>query len=90
MNNAMDQIRERNLDISEFSESTQVGVSSLKASMRDVAESLSQFKIEGEGTADLGIAPVDELKQAPGATQILREDEMQALEQADEEVQASV
>ena len=90
MNNAMDQIRERNLDISEFSESTQVGVSSLKASMRDVAESLSQFKIEGEGTADMGITPVEDLKQSAGATQILREDEMQALEQSDDEVQASV
>ncbi len=90
MNNAMDQIRERNLDISEFSESTQVGVSSLKASMRDVAESLSQFKIEGEGMADAGFSTVDELHQVPAAKQVLREDEMQALEQTEDEARASV
>lgn len=36
MNAAMDEIRERNLDISEYSESTQVGVSSLQDSMRAV------------------------------------------------------
>lgn len=90
MNNAMDQIRERNLDISEFSESTQVGVSSLKTSMRDVAESLSQFKIEGENAADMGINQMEDFKQVPAASQVLREDEMQALEQSEDEVQASV
>lgn len=89
MNNAMDQIRERNLDISEYSESTQVGVSSLKASMRDVADSLSQFKIEGEGNVDLGIAKLDELKQMQGAKQILREDEMRALEDTEQSAKVS-
>jgi twitching motility protein PilJ len=92
MNSAMDEIRERNLDISEYSESTQVGVSSLQKSMRDVAESLSQFVIEhaeGELESELNIAKVENLKQIQGATKIYREEEMQAMEET-EEARASV
>jgi hypothetical protein len=48
MNNSMADIRERNVDISEYSESTQVGVSALQQTMRQVADNLSQFKIESE------------------------------------------
>ena len=81
MNNSMDAIRERNLDISEYSESTQTGVSSLKASMRDVAESLSQFKIEQISEADRAMAAIEELKYLQSAKKVYREDEMKALEE---------
>ncbi|MEM9255767.1 MAG: methyl-accepting chemotaxis protein [Pseudomonadota bacterium] len=80
MNSAMDEIRERNVDISQYSESTQVGVSSLKTSMRDVAESLSQFKIEDEN-AQPAVAGVEELKPVSGAKKVYREEEMQAMEE---------
>jgi twitching motility protein PilJ len=89
MNSSMDEIRERNLDISEYSESTQVGVSSLKSSMHDVAENLRQFKIEKEGAADTGVAALEDLKHIQGASQIYREEEMTALESS-EETRASV
>ncbi|MCR9106775.1 MAG: methyl-accepting chemotaxis protein [Gammaproteobacteria bacterium] len=88
MNAAMDEIRERNLDISEYSESTQVGVSSLQDSMRAVAESLSQFKIEdevGESESDVNLANVESLEQIQGATVLYREEEMQAMEEGQEE-----
>ena len=92
MNSAMDEIRERNLDISEYSESTQVGVSSLQTSMREVAESLSQFVIEHaeeEIEGEVNIANVEDLTQIQGATKIYREEEMQAMEET-EEAKASV
>jgi len=86
MNSAMDEIRERNLDISEYSESTQVGVKSLKASMREVAESLSQFRIEREaGDGEVNIADVEDLRQIQSATRIYREEEMQAMEEPAEQ-----
>jgi len=91
MNSSMDEIRQRNLDISQYSESTQVGVSSLKASMRDVADSLSQFKIENEdGSGEINIADVEDLTSIQSATKIYKEEEMQALEETPEEVRASV
>ena len=80
MNNAMDQIRERNLDISEYSESTQVGVSGLKTSMRDVADNLSQFKIEGEGAGELSAAALEDLQKIQNAGKVYGEEEMAALE----------
>lgn len=83
MNASMDQIRERNLDISEFSEGTQVGVKSLKASMREVAESLSQFRIEESGKDAQALAAIDSLKQS-AAGPVLDEIEMQALEDLQE------
>ena len=98
MNSSMDEIRERNLDISEYSESTQVGVKSLQASMRDVAESLSQFKIEEEGAPDLAMAgsanPVQDVtpvQSTAGAKKVFGEDEMQSLEEdsTDSESKAS-
>jgi methyl-accepting chemotaxis protein len=84
INSSMDEIRERNLDICEYSESTQVGVSSLKASMRDVADSLRQFKIESEGAADLSVSAVDDLKHIQNAKKIYREEEMKAFESTKE------
>ena len=84
MNSSMDEIRERNLDISEYSESTQVGVGSLKASMRDVAKNLRQFKIEQKRGDDLEVSAVDDLKHLKNAKKIYAEEEMKALETAKE------
>ena len=83
MNASMDQIRERNLDISEYSESTQVGVKSLKTSMREVAESLSQFKIVEPTGDEPASASIDMLKQ-PAAGLLLDEEEMQAIDDLQE------
>jgi methyl-accepting chemotaxis protein len=89
MNSSMDKIRERNLDISQYSESTQVGVASLKSSMQDVSENLRQFRIEQEA----GEAPVPpevaDMKKFQQATRIYQENEMKALEDT-EEARASV
>ncbi|CAA0121831.1 Methyl-accepting chemotaxis protein 2 [Halioglobus japonicus] len=82
MNNSMDAIRERNLDISEYSESTLVGVSALTASMRDVAESLSQFRIEEITETERTLAAIEDLKNIQGAKKVYREEEMTALETA--------
>ena len=84
MNSSMDEIRERNTDISKYSESTQVGVSSLKASMREVAKNLSQFKIEEKRFEEPGLSEVEDLKPIQTATKIYREEEMTALESTDE------
>ncbi|MFT4613125.1 MAG: twitching motility protein PilJ [Bacteroidia bacterium] len=80
MNSSMDQIRERNLDISEYSESTQIGVKSLKTSIREVAESLSQFKIEEPGEKEVTLAAIEDLKQSV-ATRVYNEKEMLDLEE---------
>ena len=82
MNSSMDEIRERNLDISEYSESTQVGVSSLKTSMRDVAKNLRQFKIDEARAKEHKPSTVEDLKNISSAKKIYREDEMSALEAA--------
>jgi twitching motility protein PilJ len=82
MNSSMDEIRERNLDISEYSESTQVGVSSLKTSMRDVAKNLRQFKIDEARAKEHKSSTVEDLKNISSAKKIYREDEMSALELA--------
>jgi methyl-accepting chemotaxis protein len=89
MNSSMDEIRERNLDISEYSESTQMGVGSLKTSMRDVAKNLRQFKIEKARGEERSTSSVEDLKHIQNASQIYREEEMTALESA-EEIRASV
>jgi len=78
MNNSMSEIRDRNLEITEFSEYTQGGVGSLQNSMREVAQNLSQFKIEKSDTVD---KPV----RSAGASKIYEEAEMSALESAEEE-----
>ncbi len=87
MNNSMSEIRERNVDISEYSESTQKGVSSLQQTMREVAENLSQFRIEQNETATASsqedLADIDDLEHIHDASQVLEEDEMEALENAD-------
>jgi len=78
MNNSMSEIRDRNLEISEFSEYTQGGVGSLQKSMRDVAENLSQFKIEKDESAKAAL-------RSAGARKVYAEDEMSAMETTDEE-----
>jgi len=78
MNNSMSEIRKRNLQINEYSEFTQGGVGSLQKSMRDVAENLSQFKIEKSANAD-GVT------RSQGARKVYEEREMTALESASEE-----
>ena len=81
MNASMDAIREQNLDISKYSESTQQGVASLNASMREVEESLRQFKIEDVSETERTLAAIEDLKKIQSARRILREDEMKALEE---------
>lgn len=81
MNNSMSEIRDRNLEISEFSETTQGGVGSLQESMRDVAENLSQFKIE---TREAGES-VEQALRSSVSRKVYKEVEMSALESADEE-----
>ena len=58
-----------------------MGVSSLKASMRDVADSLSQFKIEEISEAERTMAAIEDLKKIQSARKVYREDEMKALEE---------
>ena len=84
MNASMDKIRERNLDISQYSESTQVGVASLKASMQDVAENLRQFRIEQEAGDAVTPPEVADMKKFQKATRIYHEEEMKALEDTGE------
>ena len=81
MNNSMAAIRKRNIDISAYSKYTQGGVSSLRKSMRNVAENLSQFRIrEGEVANTAAASAVDELGHIQEIAKIYREDEMTALE----------
>ena len=90
MNSSMARISERNLDISEYSEYTQEGVSNLKKSMRDVADNLSQFRI-GDGDSPTYATP-DKIASLGGvaeATIVYGEEEMSALE-LDEQNRLSV
>ena len=81
MNSSMSRISERNLDISEYSESTQVGVSNVQKSMRHVAENLSQFIIEEDDVqAYSRPEELDSLDSLQSARKIYGEDEMSALE----------
>ena len=89
MNSSMDEIRERNLDISEYSESTQVGVTSLQDSMRDVAKSLGQFRIDDENNVELNLSSVEKMTPVQAAKRVYNENEMKALEET-EEARASV
>jgi len=90
MNNSMAEIRERNVDIAEYSEFTQVGVSELQASMRDVAENLSQFRIEeGVANAAFDLKTAEEVEHVNGARTSFGEAQMSALE-AEEDTRVSV
>jgi twitching motility protein PilJ len=80
MNSSMDEIRQRNEEISKYSESTQQGVNSLNISMREVEASLSQFKVDEVSEAERTLAAIEDLKKVQSSRKILREDEMKALE----------
>ena len=82
MNNSMSEIRERNVDISEYSEFTQIGVSSLQKSMRDVAQNLSEFKIEETAAMARvsGLKGPRDLEHLQEAGRVYQEEEMSALE----------
>jgi methyl-accepting chemotaxis protein len=81
MNSSMDAIRERNDEISKYSESTQQGVTSLNTSMREVEASLSQFKIEEDSEAERTLAAIEDLKKVQSSRKVLHEDEMKSLEE---------
>ncbi|MFT6957254.1 MAG: twitching motility protein PilJ [Halieaceae bacterium] len=84
MNNSMSEIRERNVDISEYSEFTQLGVSSLQKSMRDVAKNLSEFKIEETSGAQVSrVSGPRDLGHLQVAETVYQEAEMTALENSD-------
>ena len=81
MNSSMARIRDRNLEISEFSEFTQIGVSALQKSMREVAANLSQFKIGDINTSEhQSIAQPEEVAAVQVAAQVYDEAEMTELE----------
>ncbi len=87
MNNSMADIRERNVDISEYSESTQVGVSALQQTMRQVADNLSQFKIESELLLDED----SDLSDSPAPVRrVYDEQQMAELEAGESRKQASL
>ncbi len=91
MNQSMSRISERNLDISEYSGYTQLGVGNLQKSMRDVAQNLSQFKVSGATVSvDSTLSGIEELEPVQGAPRIYREEEMRSLENEAVEEQASV
>jgi len=81
MSSSMAEIRERNMEIGELSESTQVGVLALQKSMREAAENLGEFRIDGQSAhPQQGVGEVEDLDKVRAATQVLREEEMSALE----------
>ncbi len=91
MNSTMARIRDRNLEISEFSEFTQIGVSGLQKSMREVAENLSQFKIGDINTSEPhNVVEPEELAPLPVASQVYAEEEMSSMEDQVAKTNASV
>ena len=82
----MAEIRERNLEISELNETAQKGVNSLQRSMREAAQNLGQFRIDGSSAYQAAVeseGDVNELESIRAATQVYREEEMSALESAE-------
>jgi len=81
MNSSMTQIRERNIEIGKFSESTRMGVGRLQRAMRDASESLGKFKAGSAAAhADDASAEPDELEPIGVAPRVYREEDMSALE----------
>ncbi len=78
LNGSMAAIRERNKEISDSCDQTQMRLSALQQSMRTVAESIGQFRI-GDHVA-VRSKGVEELGRAPATEAVYGEDEMQALE----------
>ena len=88
MNLSMSRISERNLDISEYSEYTQEGVSALQKSMREVAENLSQFKIENdEFLSGDEASELDSLEPIREASKVYGEEEMNAMESREKDIE---
>lgn len=86
MSSSMAEIRERNLEISELNETGQKGVNTLQKSMRDAAQNLGQFRIDGDSAYQAAAAAdgdVSDLENIRAATQVYREEEMTALESAE-------
>ena len=86
MSSSMAEIRERNLEISELNETAQKGVNSLQRSMRDAAQNLGQYRIDGDSAyqaASSAEGEVSDLESIRAATQVYREEEMSALESAE-------
>jgi hypothetical protein len=78
------------VDIAEYSEFTQIGVSELQSSMRNVAENLSQFRIEeGVANAAFDLKTADEVEHVNGARTSFGEDQMSAME-TDSDARVSV
>ena len=83
MSSSMAEIAERNLDITELNETAQKGVNALQQSMRSAVNSLGQFRIDSESAYSSSmVGEVEDLESMRGATQVYREDEMSALESA--------
>ena len=83
MNNSMARMREGNLEIGKFSETSQVGVTRLQKSMRDASESLRQFRIDSDSeSGGVSVAELDELERVRKAKKVSREDEVSNLEVA--------
>jgi twitching motility protein PilJ len=81
MNSSMTQIRERNIEIGKFSESTRMGVGRLQRAMRDASESLGKFKAGSAAAhADDASTEPDELEPIGVAPRVYREEDMSALE----------
>tara|TARA_R110001592_G_scaffold337300_1_gene623577 strand:+ start:187297 stop:189375 length:2079 start_codon:yes stop_codon:yes gene_type:complete len=90
MNSSMTQIRERNIEIGKFSESTRIGVGRLQRTMRDASASLGKFKAGGTVNQSKDVsAELEELEPIGVAPRVYREEDMSALE-ASEQARASV
>ena len=90
MNSSMTQIRERNLEIGKFSEFTKLGVARLQKTMRDASESLAQFRSGGSNAMAGAVRTrIEDLEQIGVAPRVYLEEDMSALEDA-EQVRASV
>ena len=81
MSSSMAEIRERNLEISELSASTQDGVNALQSRVGEVAEGLDHFRTESDSAYQRSM-PGEELEPVRTATRVYREEEMSALEAA--------
>jgi methyl-accepting chemotaxis protein len=84
MNSSMTQIRERNMEIGKYSESTRLGAGRLQRTMRDASDSLGRFRL-GTRRAAAEARPVsaEDLERIAVAPRVYREADMSAMERAD-------
>jgi hypothetical protein len=84
MNSSMTQIRERNMEIGKYSESTRLGAGRLQRTMRDASDSLGRFRL-GTHRAAAETRPVsaEDLERIAVAPRVYREADMTAMERAD-------